>query len=345
MGYDAEFLTGLYRVFFDREPDPDGFAHHLNALQSGMPPHELVATLLMSDEFANRKQKEAFESLAFELPNLRELYPTDFREEEGHVLYIASDDDRINRMERLIKTHGYYDRFGVWSSAIDNDKQNMAQLVECLGAKICLEIGCFNGPILSLLSNKGIEVTGIDPSHLAFVVAFSNIRKNLVYGDLQSVEFDRQYDCIILLDVLEHVNPLKLGKQIHRLQEVLAPDGVIIVNSPMFGKDPVFGTVFPQDINEWISVGDLAFFRSWPCDEQGWPVHGHMVLGSPKWWTTQFEMNQLVRLTGIEACVQDTFNSWFSWAPARKSLFVLGHREGNVDAGRVNALIRERDWF
>lgn len=345
MGYDEEFVTGLYRVFFDRDPDPDGFAHHLKALQSGVPPHQLVASLLMSEEFANRKQKQVFEGQAFELPNLRELYPSDYREEVGGVFYIAADDERINRMERLIKTHGYYDRFGVWSSVIDNDKQNMAQLVECLGAKSCLEIGCFNGPLLSLLSDKGIAVTGIDPSHLAFVVAFANIRKNLLYGDLLSVSLDRKYDSIILLDVLEHLNPLVLGKQIRRLREVLAPDGVIIVNSPMFGEDPVFGTVFPQDVEEWVSVGDRDFYRSWPCDEQGWPLHGHMVLASPAWWTAQFEANDLVRLTGIETCLQETFKSWFSWAPARKSLVVLGHREANIDEGRVNSLVRTKNWF
>jgi Methyltransferase domain/Domain of unknown function (DUF4214) len=345
MGYDAEFVTGLYRAFFDREPDPDGFAHHLNALESGVPPHEGVAWLLMSDEFANRKQKQAFKSLGFDLPDLRDLYPADFREEAGGVLYVAADDERINRMERLIKTHGYYDRFGVWSSNIDNDKRNMAQLVECFGAKTYLEIGCFNGPILSLLSDKGIEVTGIDPSHLAFVVAFSNIRKNLVYVDLLSVEFDRRYDCIVLLDVLEHVNPLKLGEQIQRLEDILAPDGVIIVNSPMFGMDPVFGTVFPQEIKEWIALGDQRFFRSWPCDERGWPVHGHMIFASPKWWTAQFEEKRLVRLGEIETCLQDTSKSWFSWAPARKSIFVLSHRGANIDAQRVNDLIQGKEWF
>jgi SAM-dependent methyltransferase len=344
MAYDAEFVTGLYRIFFDREPDPQGFAHHVKSLQNGVPPHETVAAFLMSEEFANRRQRQAFESFAFELPNLRDLYPADFREEDGHILYIAAGDEHINRMESLITSHGYYDRFGVWSSTIDNDKKNMAQLVECFGPRTCLEIGCFNGPILSLLSDRGIQVAGVDPSHLAFVTALPNVRKNLIYGDLLSAKLDQQFDCIILLDVLEHVNPLKLGHHIQRLKELLAPGGVIIVNSPMFGTDPIFGSVFPQDIEEWRSAGDTRFFRSWPCDDHGWPVHGHMVFASPKWWERQFEMDHLLRLTAIEASIQETMGSWFTWAPARRSLFVLGHRGEKIDAGHVTSLIREKQW-
>jgi hypothetical protein len=113
----------------------------------------------------------------------------------------------------------------------------------------------------------------------------------------------------------------------------------------MFGMDPVFGTVFPQEIKEWIALGDQRFFRSWPCDERGWPVHGHMIFASPKWWTAQFEEKRLVRLGEIETCLQDTSKSWFSWAPARKSIFVLSHRGANIDAQRVNDLIQGKEWF
>jgi len=51
---DTEFLTHLYRIFFDREPDPLGFEQHLSALRAGLPPQDLVARFLRSNEFSAR---------------------------------------------------------------------------------------------------------------------------------------------------------------------------------------------------------------------------------------------------------------------------------------------------
>ncbi len=191
-------------------------------------------------------------------------------------------------MEQLIVKFHYYDSFGVWASVVDRDKLNMAQLVQCTGAKSCLDVGCFNGPVLSVLYDRGLLVTGIDLSHLAFVFAFPNIKNNILYGDLSTISLDRKYDCILLLDIMEHLNPLKLSRHIYRLTELLSANGLIIMNSPMFGNDSVFGTVFPQNLQQWQDIGDRDFFKHWPCDEKGWPMHGHMIWASPAWWTRQF---------------------------------------------------------
>jgi FkbM family methyltransferase len=50
-GYDNEFVVQLYRIFFDREPDPEGLALYVDDLNGGRPPHEIVATFLHSDEY------------------------------------------------------------------------------------------------------------------------------------------------------------------------------------------------------------------------------------------------------------------------------------------------------
>jgi FkbM family methyltransferase len=57
-GYDEQFVSELYRIMLDREPDATGLDHHLNALQSGVPPHEIVATFMHSQEFMARMRPE-----------------------------------------------------------------------------------------------------------------------------------------------------------------------------------------------------------------------------------------------------------------------------------------------
>jgi Methyltransferase domain/Domain of unknown function (DUF4214) len=333
--YDEIFLTELYRIFFNREPDPAGFEDNLSQIRAGLPLHKVVETFLKSDEFSHRGAIPTPE-----LPDLRALYPDRYERD----CYLAVTDDRISQMEQLITTGGYYDHFGIWSSAIDNDKVTIAKLVLALGAKSCLEVGCFNGPVLSVLHEHGLEVTGIDLSHLAFVMAFPNIRDRLLYGNLLSVPLNRKYDCILLLDVLEHLNPLQLGHHICRLRELLAPRGIIILNSPMFGIDDIFGTVFEQSLQEWRDIGDRDFYRHWPCDTKGWPMHGHMVWASPKWWTAQFGSYHIVRLREIEQTVQERLSGYFSWAPARRSMFFLNHQNAAVDTAAISMAIGRCEW-
>jgi SAM-dependent methyltransferase len=338
--YDVTFLTELYHIFLNREPDPVGFDDHLRVLRAGLPLHKLVEAFLKSDEFSSGSGVIATAQLS-QLPNLRYLYPDHY---EGD-LYLAINDDQISMMEELIITHGYYDHFGVWSHTIDPDKLNIAQLAQTTGAKSCLEIGCFNGAVLSVLRDRGVEVTGVDLSHLAFVIAFPNVRNRLLYGDLLSVTLENKYDCILLFDVLEHLSPLKLGYHIGRLRELLAPNGIIMVNSPMFGFDAVFGTVFePSQAGNGRHIGTHDFFRYWPCDERGWPMHGHMIWASPKWWTRQFEVHDLIRVRVIEEAVQSQLSGYFSWAPARKSLFLLAHRDASLDTAAIVTAIHQCEW-
>jgi SAM-dependent methyltransferase len=337
-GYDAEFVKHLYRVFFDREPDPCGFQTHMIALRSGVRPHDLVASFLRSDEFISRRSHIIVPP--YDLPNLKLTFPDHYRDD----VYLAFNSHRINLMEKLILENHYYDSLGVWSSVIDNDKLNIAQLVLSTGAKNCLEVGCFNGPVLSVLRDRGVEITGVDLSHLAFVLAFPNIRTRLLYGDLLTVNLDQTYDCILLLDIMEHLNPLRLGQHISRLREVLEPGGLIIMNSPMFGFDPVFGTVFKQNFQEWRDVGDREFYREWPCDKNGWPMHGHMIWASPGWWTRQFDGYDLIRQREIEQAIQRDLGEYFAGAPARRTLAVFSHRQAVIDSARICRRIHEQCW-
>ena len=185
-----------------------------------------------------------------ELPNLTHPLPDHYEPGSSQggttpFIFKGAQDSDINMMEQLIHKHRYYDSLGVWSPRIDLDKRVTAAIVRGLGARRCLEIGCFSAPVLSLLDDEGIEVTGIDASHLAFVVAYPNIRDRMLFGDLLSVQVDSPFDVVLGMDIIEHLNPLSLDAYLEKISSILSADGYVYINSPIFGRDDIFGEVFP----------------------------------------------------------------------------------------------------
>jgi hypothetical protein len=146
------------------------------------------------------------------------------------------------------------------------------------------------------------------------------------------------------MDVLEHISPLELGRHIERIVSLLAEDGFVFINSPMYGNDPAFGTVFGAYLEEWHAVGDTSFWRDWPCDEKGWPEHGHLVWASVGWWSRLFEAHGLVRDHAIEDVVHRHLAGFFENTPARRALFVLRRPENASSpaaAARLDATLAQ----
>lgn len=339
-GPDAErkLVVELYRGLLGRDPDEGGLAAYAAQLRSGVPVAELIRNLVGSEEFSLRQGYLRVAESA--LPNLRELHPERYRDfDQDGSIFLGRDDGDVDWLERAILEHNFYDSFGVWSPTIDVDKRVTAALVEGLGAKSCLELGAFTGPVLSLLDERGIEVTGVDISHLAFVMAYPSIKNKLRYGDLLDLELPGPYEAIIAMDVLEHVNPARLPRYIERIASLLDRDGYCVVNSPMFGNDDVFGEVLDVYLPEWREAGPDRYWREMHCDAQGWPDHGHLVWASPHWWERQFEAFGLVRAREIERATHRSLAGFFATvAPARRSFFVLRH----ADSARPTAPVVEQ---
>ncbi len=255
------------------------------------------------------------------------------------TVYRAGDDAAITAMVRAIEKHRYYDQFGVWSPVIDLDKQVIAELVRGLGARSCFELGCFTGPVLSLLAEAGVTVAGAEVSHTAFTFAYPNVRDAIIFGDLLSIIIDRRFDVVLCMDVLEHLNPLLLDSYIERLLKALSADGYLYLNAPMWGRDHSFGLFEEPYLREWFAIGDASYWRHWPCDGAGWPIHGHLVWASPGWWERKFAGHGLVRDIVIERAIHRTLGALFSSFPGRRSLFVLrrpgSRRSSDADADNV----------
>jgi len=329
----GDVVNEIYQGVLGRHADESGFKSHLNALQNGVALSDLIRGMIGSDEFNIRRP--AMPGRVF-LPDLTKLYPHKYvRFGDDFSVFEASSDEDFELLEALIVKHRFYDSNDVYSPRIDLDKRVTAATIKGLGARSCIELGCFTGPVLSLLAEQGIDVCGVDVSHMAFVLAYNNVREKLRFGDLLDLAFDRVFDVFYGMDVLEHLNPLKLDRYISRIVQLVKQDGFIYINSPMFGTDDVFGTVFDAYFPEWKQVGEGMFWRHIHCDSKGWPVHGHLIFASPKWWEMTFLKHGLVRDRNIERSIQGMLKPFFNTAAARRSLFVLRRSDFNPETENV----------
>ena len=322
--------TALYRGILEREPDSAGFRDHLKLLRSGQTLQRVIRSFITSPEFRSRAL-EGFVPVT-PLPDLRASIPGGYETQAVAgapiTVYIARTDADIALMASLIDRHRFYDRFGVWSPVIDHDKEITASIVRGLGARSCFELGCFTGSVISLLADAGVSVLGAEVSHLAFAFAQPNIREAMIFGDLLALDIDQRFDVVLCMDVLEHINPLKLDHYIEKLLTLMDGDGYIYLNAPMWGKDRVFGVFEEPYLEEWLTVGDRSYWRHWPCDDKGWPIHGHLVWASADWWERKFREHGLVRDTAIEQAIHQDLATFFEQARGRRCLFVL-RRLGN----------------
>jgi 2-polyprenyl-3-methyl-5-hydroxy-6-metoxy-1,4-benzoquinol methylase len=96
-----------------------------------------------------------------------------------------------------------------------------------------LDAGCGDGRFCYELKNENINITGLDYSSraLAFARAFNPSIKFL-QGDLSNLSFEKEFDVITLLEILEHI-PLDKVEQVRDgLWRALKDDGKIIVSVP-----------------------------------------------------------------------------------------------------------------
>jgi hypothetical protein len=137
------------------------------------------------------------------------------------------------------------------------------------------------------------------------------VRPRIRHGDLLTLEFSGDYDLLFGRDVFEHLNPNRLGAYIERIHQITTDDAYLFCNIPAFGDDPVFGTVFPLYIDRWEH--DAAARRPFSLlhvDQQGYPIHGHLVWADSAWWTKQFEAGGFIREAEIERAFHRKYDDY-----------------------------------
>ncbi len=103
-----------------------------------------------------------------------------------------------------------------------------------------LDVGCGSGRLSKTLLDKGCSVVAIDTDWKAVEIAKKKGITAFV-SDINDWKTDEKFDCIILGDVLEHIEDDKSAMR--KVHAMLKPNGCIVVNVPayqvLFGKHDI----------------------------------------------------------------------------------------------------------
>lgn len=127
------------------------------------------------------------------------------------------------------------------------------------GSKLnILEVGCGTGATLKYLKDNGIAnyISGIEIDSKTAEIAKNNL-DNIIIGNIEEIEldksFNKKFDVILFLDVLEHmVNPWEI---LSKVKNYLNKDGYIIISIP--------------NIRNLTILKDLIFKGDWHYTSSG----------------------------------------------------------------------------
>lgn len=335
---DTEFLDELFLAALGRPADASGRAWLQGLLDAGATRMEVTLILAHSEEALNQQWAQRIT-----IQDLHELRPGSFETvptvDGGQTeIFRVSEPADIDWMERAILDYGYYEKPGIWSLALDDDKRRMSELLAPMAGARALEIGCSSGTVLEGLASRGVLTDGVDVSRMAVQRAHPAIRPRIRIGDLLEVDLEPGYDLLFGLDLFEHLNPNRFDHYLQRARALIRDDGFVFVNSPAFGADPVYGEVFPLLLSSWqeqAANGEL--FDRWLVDEHGYPAHGHLIWAATSWWTDTFAAAGLHRVEAIERPLHARYDAAFEdGSIARKAFFVFSPKP---DSARVAAVL------
>jgi SAM-dependent methyltransferase len=343
----AEAEADVRRAFLEvlgREVDQMGLAFYSKSLRAGMAVEELVATLEASEEHQLVQARRARQ-----LPNLVAAHPDRYvtvTSDGGDAVptFLAASPADFDWIEERIIGEGYYETPGIWTFGIDLDKRLMAEMIGMLAPASAVELGCSSGAVLHGLAEAGVDVCGIDISELAKSQATKLVRDRILIGDIATLEVGRRFDVAFGLDVFEHIHPGALDGFIAALVDLVRDGGHVVVNVPAFGDDEVFGEVFPMFLAPWRDDAAAGTpFRHLQVDEDGYPMHGHLVWATTDWWVARFERAGLRRLPAVERALLGTYGEHFDRAtPARRSLYVFGKGVTDPETAALAASVAAR---
>jgi SAM-dependent methyltransferase len=322
---DTQFIEEVYRQLLGREADEMGKAHQLKYLRECRSRLAVILGIVKSEEFINKVIRENMPSLSIreERPDRYQLV-RDIRGQEAWIFRADGPGD-FDWLERKIVEDKYYEKPGVWSFLISEDKQLLAEIVALFKPRAVLDFGCANGPVMKCLLDRGIASEGVDISRLALSKAFPEVREHIHLGDLLELDLGKRFDLILGLDIFEHLNPNKLNLHISKIASLLENGGFVFANIPALGRDEVFGMIFEVYLKEWeadLQAGRL--FSAVHTDASGHPVNGHIIGAGSDWWVGQFEKHGLRREIEIEKALHGKYDEAIHKINvARKAFFVF----------------------
>lgn len=138
--------------------------------------------------------------------------------------YLVDSSKLLNLPDKFTISVPYLDKIAIIKGIIGSR----------VGNKL-LDAGCGDGRLLFELKDKNLDLYGIDYSEKA--ISFAKVfvpNANLSVQDLTAkLTFkDELFDYVVLMDVLEHIEPSKIPKLLGEVSRVLKKNGVLVINVP-----------------------------------------------------------------------------------------------------------------
>ncbi|MHC4425351.1 MAG: class I SAM-dependent methyltransferase [Planctomycetota bacterium] len=99
--------------------------------------------------------------------------------------------------------------------------------------KSILEIGPGRGVFADICLEEGIEYFAVEPNE-QMAVSLEKRGANVIRAMVPPLpEFDRSFDAVVMINVMEHMNSMQEALQMARqIREVLKPKGKLVIHSP-----------------------------------------------------------------------------------------------------------------
>jgi SAM-dependent methyltransferase len=221
----------------------------------------------------------------------------------------------------------------------------VAELALALRPRRALEVGCGRGDVLSLLIQRGVEVTGVDFSQAAAAQAWPELVGHLRLGELSEVcralrDEGQRFDLVLGFDIWEHLHPARLEAAIASAVGCASDDALFFFVVPAFGDDAVFGESFPLEFEQNRAAFEAREpFRFLLAERTSPPIpaSGHLVWAHTQWWERTFAAQGLVRLPELERPFHRAFDRAL---PHSVRSFYLFRRATAAATARAAALER-----
>jgi ubiquinone/menaquinone biosynthesis C-methylase UbiE len=118
-------------------------------------------------------------------------------------------------------------------------------LAECKGGESILEVGFGSGLTFLNLNEMYRQIYGLDltcdVNEVREVFAARGVHPDLRNGDVLHMPYaDNQFDTVLLISILEHLNPHELEQAFAEIKRVLKPGGQVVYGVPVERRFMVF---------------------------------------------------------------------------------------------------------
>lgn len=97
-----------------------------------------------------------------------------------------------------------------------------------------LDVGFGNGYLEEKIKNKNIKLHGVDISSKCVRAILDKVRGDFRKGRIEKLPFSsNMFNCVLLLDVLEHISPKNTFKSLQEVNRVMKKNAKLIISVPL----------------------------------------------------------------------------------------------------------------